>query len=245
MVRQIKLGDIAIDVVQKNIKNVHLSVYPPAGRVRISAPSRMKLDTIRVFAVSRLVWIRQQQKRIRSQEREPARQYLDRESHYLWGQRYLLKVIEVDQSPSIELKHRRIELRVRPGTNAERKQALMESWYRDQLRQAVPALIEKWQPLLHVKVARFFVQRMKTRWGSCNPRARTIRLNTDLAKKPPECLEYIVLHEMAHLREPNHGARFVALMDHLMPHWPHSRAELNKLPVREEVWESGKPSKTQ
>ncbi|MBN8279120.1 MAG: M48 family metallopeptidase [Gammaproteobacteria bacterium] len=236
MARQIRLGDIAVDVVLKDIKNVHLSVYPPNGRVRIAAPSRMKLDTIRVFAVSKLTWIKRQQIKIREQERETNRLYLDRESHYLWGQRYLLTVLENERAPSIELKHRRLLLRVRPGTSTERKQAIMEAWYRDQLRAALAPLVAKWQPRLRVKVDRIFIQRMKTRWGGCTPGTRSLRVNTELAKKPIDCLEYILVHEMAHLRHPNHGPAFVALMDQLMPNWRLIRAELNRLPVRHEDW---------
>ena len=195
MVAQIKLGDIAVDVVLKDIKNVHLSVYPPTGRVRISAPKRMSLDTIRVFAISKLDWIKQQQAKLRDQERETHREYVDRESHYVWGRRYLLAVAESDEPPSIELKHSRMLLRVRPRTRVDKRQALVEEWYREQLKAAVPPLLARWQPLLGVRAERFFVQRMKTKWGSCNHKAGTIRLNTELAKKPAECLEYVVVHE--------------------------------------------------
>lgn len=233
---QIKLGDIAVEVVKKDIKNIHLSVYPPAGRVRISAPLRMNLDTIRVFAISKLGWIKQQQKKLREQERETPREYLDRESHYVWGKRYLLKVIESDETPGVEIKHSQMRLRVRPGASDEKKQAVVEEWYRAQLKQAVPALIANWEPLVGVKVKRFFVQKMKTKWGSCNPGSSSIRLNTDLAKKPPECLEYIVVHEMVHLLEPTHNHRFTALMDQFLPNWRLCRAELNRLPVRHEDW---------
>jgi predicted metal-dependent hydrolase len=236
MMAQVQLGNIAVDVVLKDIKNVHLSVYPPSGRVRIAAPSRMSLDTIRVFAISKLAWIKLQQKKLREQERETPREYLNRESHYLWGQRYLLTVREGEEAASIELRHRRILLRVRPGTSEERKQALFEEWYREQLKKAVLLLIAKWQPLMGVTVNRVFVQRMKTKWGSCNPAARHIRLNTELAKKPPECLEYIVVHEMAHLIEPTHTRRFIALMDRFIPKWQFYREALNRLPVRHERW---------
>ena len=236
MMAQVQLGNITADVVLKDIKNVHLSVYPPNGHVRIAAPARMSLDTIRVFAVSKLGWIKQQQKKLREQERETPREYLNRESHYLWGRRYLLTVREDNHAPSIELKHSRILLHVRPGTSEERKQALFEEWYREQLKQAVPLLITKWQPLIGVTVNRFFVQRMKTKWGSCNPTARHIRLNTELTKKPPECLEYIVVHEMAHLIEPTHTQRFIALMNRFMPKWQFYRGVLNRLPVRHETW---------
>jgi predicted metal-dependent hydrolase len=233
---QVQLGNIAVDVVLKDIKNVHLSVYPPMGRVRIAAPWRMSLDAIRVFAISKLSWIKQQLQKLREQERETPREYLNRESHYLWGQRYLLTVREGEEAASIELRHRRILLRVRPGTSEERKQALFEAWYREQLKKAVLPLLAKWQPLMGVTVNRFFVQRMKTKWGSCNSRARHIRLNTELAKKPLECLEYIVVHEMAHLIEPTHTHRFIALMDRFIPKWQFYREALNRLPVRHERW---------
>jgi len=236
MAETIDLGDIKVEVVKKDIKNIHLSVYPPAGRVRISAPSRMSLDTIRIFVISKLGWIKQQQQKFQSQARETPREYLDRESHYVWGKRYLLRVIESDTAPVVELKHSRMFLHVRPGTDAVKKQIIMETWYREQLKQALPPLIAKWEPLMGVQVARFFVQRMKTRWGSCNPGARRIRLNTDLAKKPRECLEYVVVHEMVHLLEPTHNARFVALMDQFMPKWQFYRDVLNRLPVRHEDW---------
>jgi predicted metal-dependent hydrolase len=236
MISKIELGDITVDVVLKDIKNVHLSVYPPVGRVRISAPKRMSLDTIRVFAISKLDWIKQQQAKLRAQERETPREFLDRESHYIWGRRYLLTVIENDASPAIELKHRRMILRVRPGTGQEKRAALVEEWYREQLKEALPPLLERWEPLLGVKAKRCFVQRMKTKWGSCNHRSGTIRLNTELAKKPPECLEYIVVHELVHLLEPTHNARFIALMDRFMPKWQLHREALNRLPLRRETW---------
>lgn len=236
MATRIELGDIAVDVVFKDIKNVHLSVNPPDGRVRISAPTRMSLDTLRIFAISRLAWIKRQQGKLREQERETPREYLDRESHYVWGKRYLLQVVEADAAPEVELKHGRMLLRLRLGTNEEKKQAIVEKWYREQIRAAATPLIAKWAPLLGVAVDRFFVQQMKTKWGSCNPGNRCIRLNTDLAKKPRVCLEYIVVHEMAHLLEPTHNLRFVALMDRFMPNWRWHRDQLNQLPVRHEKW---------
>jgi predicted metal-dependent hydrolase len=236
MVSQIKLRDIAVDVVLKNIKNVHLSVYPPTGRVRISAPKRMSIDTIRVFAISKLDWIRKQQTRIREQERESRREYLDRETHYVWGKRLLLKVVEEDGAADVQVTHRTLLLRVRRGTPDEAKEAIVAGWYRHILKEAVLPLIAVWEPRLSVRVKRIFVQQMKTRWGTCNPIARSIRLNTELAKKPKECLEYIVVHEMVHLLEPTHNARFTGLLDHFMPQWRHYRDRLNELPVREERW---------
>lgn len=237
MVTQFNLGDIAVDVVKKDIKNIHLSVYPPAGRVRISAPLRMDIDTIRVFAITKLAWIKSQQQKLRAQEREMPREYLDRESHYVWGKRYLLKVEEKDAAPELELKHSKMILRIRPATSHERKQEILEAWYREQLKEAVPALLVKWEPLMGVKVGKLFVQKMKTKWGGCSPGTGSIRLNTDLAKKPPECLEYIIVHEMAHLLEPTHNNRFIALMDKFMPKWRFYKEELNRLPVRHESWD--------
>lgn len=236
MTTQLQLGDIAVDVVLKDIKNVHLSVYPPGGKLRISAPLRMSLNTIRVYAISKLGWIKSQQKKLREQERETQREYLDRESHYVWGKRYLLKVIEQDASPDVELKHDKLLLQIRPQSSRAQKNAVLESWYRKTLKEAVEPLIAKWEPLMGVKIARFFVQRMKTKWGGCSPGARNIRLNTELAKKPPECLEYIVVHEMVHLLEPTHNSRFIASMDQFMPKWRFYREELNRLPVRHEKW---------
>lgn len=236
MASQIKLGDVLVDVVRKDIKNIHLSVHPPTGRVRISAPTRMELETIRVFAVSKLDWIKKQQHKLLEQERETPREYLDRESHYVWGRRYLLKVVEIDESPLVQLKHKWIVIQVRPGADELKKQEVLEAWYRSQLKDAVSALVAKWEALMKVEVKRFFVQRMKTKWGSCNHSAGTIRLNTELTKKPKECLEYIIVHEMAHLIEPTHNARFVGIMDLFLPQWQAYRDELNRLPVRHEEW---------
>jgi predicted metal-dependent hydrolase len=233
----LELAGITVDVVRKDIKNVHLSVYPPAGRVRVSAPAQMSLDTIRLFAISKLGWIKQQQKKLRDQERESRREYLDRESHYVWGRRYLLKVVEEEAAPGVEIHHGTLRLRVRPCADGEGKEAVVAAWYRQLLKTAVPPLIEVWEPRLHVRVDGFFVRQMKTKWGSCNPAARTIRLNTELAKKPPECLEYIVVHEMVHLLEPTHNARFVAAMNRFMPAWQSYRDILGRLPVRHERWD--------
>jgi len=233
---QLILGDIAVDLAFKDIKNVHLSVYPPEGKVRISAPRHMSVDSIRLFALSKLVWIRQQQKKLQEQKRETPREYLDHESHYVWGKRYLLVVFEEDKTPAIELNHKHLVFRVRPGTEKVNYQKFLDGWYREQIMVAVPPLIAKWEPILGVKVARVYVQQMKTRWGSCNHGKGNIRLNTDLAKKPRECLEYIVVHEMLHLLEPTHNVRFTTLIDHFLPDWHLRRDLLNQLPVRHEKW---------
>lgn len=232
----LQLGDIAVDVVRKDIRNVHLSVYPPAGAVRISAPLHMRLETIRVFAIAKLPWIREQQRRFHGQEREAPRDYSERETHYVWGRAYLLERRQSRGRPVIELTHRRMRLSGSLPADSRRTAALVERWYRDQVRTAVEPLLAKWTRLLDVRVDRVFVQRMKTKWGSCSRTANTIRLNAELAKKPKACLEYIVVHELLHLIEPTHNARFVALMDRAMPQWRFYRDELNRLPVRHEAW---------
>ena len=236
MGQQLQLGDLTVEVVLKNIKHVHLSVYPPNGSVRIAAPARMSMETIRSFAISKLSWIKKQQQKLQAQARETPRDYLERESHYVWGQRYLLTVGEAEQPPRVELTHQHLRLTVRPGSSVSKRQAVLEAWYREQMHAAVPPLISKWEPVMGVTVARFFVRHMKTRWGSCTPSTRSIRLNTDLAKKPRECLEYIIVHELAHLLEPTHNRRFVSLMERFMPRWQVYRDELNRLPVRHEEW---------
>ncbi|MBE0670547.1 MAG: M48 family metallopeptidase [Anaerolineales bacterium] len=236
MATQIEVGGFSVDVIFKDIKNVHLSVHPPTGRVRISAPNRMKLDTIRVYAISKLDWIKRHQVKMQSQERETPREYLDRESHYVWGKRYLLKVIESDQVPTVELKHTQMLLIVRPGSGVEKRESIVSAWYREEVRKAAEPLIAKWEKQLGVSSAWCYVQRMKTKWGSCNPSTHSIRLNSDLAKKPRECLEYIVVHELIHLLEPSHNARFTSLMDKFMPNWKHIREELNRSPLSHVEW---------
>jgi predicted metal-dependent hydrolase len=236
MVTTIALGKISAEVVKKDIKNIHLSVYPPSGRVRISAPLRMTLATIRVFAISKLGWIKQQQKKLRGQRRETPREYLDRESHYVWGKRYLLQIVEYDAVPAVTLKHSKLSLQVRPGTSDHKKRLLVDEWYRSELKKAVPSLIAKWESRMGVKVKRIFVQKMKTKWGSCNAASKSIRLNTELAKKRLECLEYIVVHEMAHLITRRHDARFMSLMDRFLPNWKLVRQTLNAAPLVHTNW---------
>lgn len=233
---KIELGDIAIEVVKKNIKNIHLSVHPPSGRVKISAPLHMKPETIRVYAISKLGWIKQQQLKFRSQDRETRREYLDRESHFLSGKRYLLQIVEGNGARLVQLTHGKMLLRVRPGTDEDKKQAAVDEWYRAQLKKAVPSLIAKWEPVMDVKVEQFFLQRMKTKWGSCNARFKSIRLNTELAKKPPECLEYVVVHEMIHLLVRRHDDQFTNLMDSYLPGWRSIRQTLNEAPLAHVDW---------
>lgn len=232
----LELGEIAVEVVKKDIKNIHLSVYPPAGRVRISAPHRMTATSIRLFAISKLGWIKRQQKRLRSQERESPREYLDRESHYLWGKRYLLRVVEKDAPPAVTRQHNRLLLCVRPGASEAKREAIVAEWYRDQLKATVQSTIAKWETRLGVKARGLFVQKMKTKWGSCNTASRNIRLNTELAKKAPECLEYILVHELLHLIVRRHDDQFTGLLDRHLPGWKHARDKLNVAPLAHVNW---------
>ena len=195
MSETIEFGDIVVDVVRKAVKHVHLSVHPPTGRVTLVAPTATRPEVARAYAISRLGWIRQQRAKLAAQAREAPRQFIARESHYLWGRRYLLAVVEREAKPVVTLDHRRITLHVRPGSDQARRQALMDDWHRSLLHAAVPALIDKWEPKLKVKVAAYFLQRMKTRWGGCNHKAGNIRLNTELVKKPKDLLEYVIVHE--------------------------------------------------
>jgi len=236
MESQIRLGDVTVEVVRKKVKNLNLTVHPPHGRVRISAPKRASMKAVRAFAISKLDWIRKHQATMREQARETARdtpredEYVAGESHDVWGKSYLLTVSESDAPPSVRLNHDHMLLQVRSRTDRDKRRAVVEKWYREQIRTAVPPLLALWEPRLGVNMERFYVQRMKTRWGSCNPRARTIRLNTELATKPPVLLEYIMVHELVHLLEPSHNARFVALMERYLPDWKLHRDALNRLP---------------
>ena len=236
MTETIQLGDIAIAVTRKAVKHVHLSVHPPSGRVTIVAPESARSEVVRAYAATKLGWIRAQQTKLRAQARETPRQFVERESHYLWGRRYLLSVREDDAKPTVRLSHRSITLTVRPGSSAEKREAVMQEWHRSLLHEVVPEIIRKWEGRLGVKVAAYFLQRMKTKWGGCNHRARTIRLNAELVKKPKDLLEYVVVHEMLHLIEPTHSERFFALLNRHYPSWREARAELNALPLTSERW---------
>ena len=236
MSETIQLGKLSIVVTRKNIKHVHLSVYPPHGRVTLVAPLLTRLDVARAYAISRLGWIRQQQAKLKSQARETPRKFIERESHYLWGRRRLLSVAYRDAKPSVSLDHKRITLTVRPGAGAQRRAEVIHDWHKSLLHEAVPPLIKKWERKLKVKVTGYFLQRMKTKWGSCNHRAGHIRLNTELVKKPRDLLEYVVVHELAHLLEPTHSERFAAILDKHWPSWREARTELNDLPLSAEAW---------
>jgi predicted metal-dependent hydrolase len=236
MSETIKVGEVVIAVTRKDIKYVHLSVHPPDGRVTLAAPIDTRPDVARAYAVSKLTWIRDQQAKFRVQARETPRQFVERESHYVWGRRYLLSVVERDAKPHVTHDHRQITLCVRPGSSKSKREEVMNKWHRSLLHSVVPPLIRKWESQLNVVVDGYFLQRMKTKWGGCNYRRGHIRLNTELVKKPKDLLEYVVVHEMVHLLEPTHSERFISILDKHYPTWREARVELNELPLAAEAW---------
>jgi predicted metal-dependent hydrolase len=231
MVENIELGDVVIALQRKSVKHVHLTVHPPTGRVTLVAPLDTRVEVARAYAISKLRWIREQQVQLGQQAREVPRQFVERESHYVWGRRYLLAIAESDERPSVKLSHRRLCIHLRPNSPVEKRAEVMYEWQRAELHKAIPVLIERWERRLGVRVEAYFLQRMKTKWGSCNSDRRHIRINTELIKKPPDLLEYVVVHEMLHLREPNHSDRFQRLLNRHWPQWRESRLELNRLPL--------------
>lgn len=226
-----KLAEFEVEVSFKDIKNVHLSVKPPNGRVEMAAPIGTRPAAVRAYAASKIGWIREKRERMAKQRRETSRQYVSRESHMLWGRRYLLKVIERDERPQVHMNHRQLMLIVRPGSTRERRREIIEAWHRELLHKEIPSLIRKWEKKLRVKVESYALQRMKTKWGSCNRKARRIRINSEMIKKPKELLDYVVVHEMAHLIASTHSEQFVELLTSHYPSWRQARAELNALPL--------------
>lgn len=230
-------SSLSVDVVRKNIKNMHLAVYPPTGRVRIAAPLRITDESVRLFAISKISWIRKHQRNFETQDRQPPRQYKERESHYFLGKRYLLRITEQEAPAKVELKTKTyIDLFIRPNTSTEQKQTILNEWYRTELKKLVQPIIDKWQQQIGVTIEDWHIKQMKTKWGTCNIEKRRILLNLELAKKPIHCLEYIIVHELIHLLERHHNDRFLSLMEKYMPQWKFYREELNRLPVSHGEW---------
>jgi predicted metal-dependent hydrolase len=230
------VSGVGVDVIYKDIKNLHIGVYPPAGRVRVAAPERLGDEAVRLAIVQRLPWIKKRTKQLRNAERQSEREMVTGESHYLWGERLRLEVIPASGRPSVSVRGSRLLLTVAPGTTAIQRQRLVETWQRAQLKAAIPALIEKWQPIVGRTVEKWTVRRMKTKWGSCNPQSAHISLNLELVKKHPSCLEYIVVHEMTHLHDRTHDEHFRALLDDYLPNWRAQRDDLNRAPLAHEEW---------
>ena len=221
-----------VEVIRKRMRSIRLTVHAPGDRVRLAAPYRMSLAALREFALTKLAWIRKQQVRLRLQPMTAAPRYADGESVLVWGREHRLRVEERAAAPSVELTPDAVLLRIRPGATMRKREAVIEAWHREMLKAAAVPLFAKWEPVMGVKVGRLFTQRMRSRWGTCNPRSRGIRLNTELVTKPVECLEYVIVHEMTHLLEPSHNRRFKALMSRFLPDWPRHRKALGRLASR-------------
>jgi len=234
---RIVIGGLAVDVVRKNIKNLHLGVYPPHGRIRVAAPQGMDDEAIRLVVITKLAWIKRQQIRFRTQERQSPREYIYRESHYHFGHRYLLNVIEQEGPAKIVIRNKKVlDLFVPEGSDIPKRERVMHAWYRGELKALIPTIIKKWEPVLGVEVSFYGIKKMKTKWGSCNSRAARIWINLELAKKSIQCLEYIVVHEMVHLLHRHHDEIFKGLMDRVMPQWRLYRDELNRAPLGHDTW---------
>lgn len=224
-------------MIRKPIKNLHLSVHPPEGRVRVSAPQRLDDEAVRLAVASRLRWIRRHQKTFADQPRQSRREMVSGESHYFRGRRYRLRVLEHNGPNRVSVNGTsELTMMVRFGTVLEKRERILNDWYRRHMKALMPDMIAKWQPVIGVQVADWGVKKMKTRWGSCNVRDRRVWLNLELAKKTPQCLEYVLVHEMVHLLERHHNDRFKALMDQFMPQWQLYRDELNQTPLAYEKW---------
>jgi predicted metal-dependent hydrolase len=233
----LEVAGLTVEVIRKKIRNLHVGVYPPAGRVRVAAPLRLDDDAVRLAIISRLGWIRRHQKAFLEQDRQSQREMLRGESHYFLGRRYRLDVKESGGAAGVRLAGRsRIELSVPASADRGQREAILQRWYRRQLQELVAPLIAKWEPRVGQTVAEVRIKRMKTRWGSCNAPARRIWLNLELIKKPVECLEYVLVHEMVHLHDRHHTQRFQERMERLMPAWRSYRNKLNRAPLGHEEW---------
>lgn len=233
-IHHIEIESIPIEVTRKKIKNIHLRVYPPSAIVKISAPLKMDMESIRSFAVSKLEWIKQHRQRMLSRERESPREFISGENHYFLGKTYTLEVIESEGKPKVSINDDRLLLQIKPGMTKEQRESVLEDWYRKQLKILVPQYFAKWEGVMNVKVNQFGIKKMKTKWGTCNVVKKRIWVNLELAKKPLESLEYLVVHEMVHLLERSHNHRFVAFMDKFLPDWRLRKAELNRFSVRQD-----------
>ncbi len=232
------VNGLPVSIVRKAIKNLHLGVYPPHGRVRVAAPLAVTDEAVRLAVVGKLGWIKRQRARFKAQPRQSAREMVRGESHYFLGTRYRLRVIQQDEAPRVVLRNRSaMELYVQPGTSAEQRERVLHGWYRQQLKEVIPPLLEKWQSALGIKVADWRIKKMKTKWGTCSVEARRIWLNLELAKKPVQCLEYIVVHELVHLIERHHNDHFISIMNKHLPQWRLRRQELNAGPLAQEAWD--------
>lgn len=236
-IRRISVGGIAVEVLRRDIKNLHLGVYPPHGRVRVAAPLVVSDEAVRLAVIEKLGWIKRQRAKFAEQPRQSLREMVNGESHYFLGKRYRLRLHEQDGPARVALRGiTSLDLYTRPGSSPEQREAILSRWHREQLKALIPPLLKKWQPVLGVQAAAWGIKKMKTKWGSCNIAARRIWLNLELAKKPAQCLEYIVVHELVHLLERHHNDRFSGLLDAHLPPWRQYREMLSRAPLGHEEW---------
>ncbi|WP_247596773.1 SprT family zinc-dependent metalloprotease [Hydrogenophaga sp. PAMC20947] len=232
------MGGVRVHVERKDIKNLHLGVYPPNGRVRVAAPLVISNEAVRLAVIDKLGWIKRQKAKFAEQPRQSRREMVSGESHYFLGRRYRLRVHEQDGSPRVAIRGlASLDLFVRPSSSIEQREAVLSRWYREQLKALIPPLLEKWQKALGVRVEAWGVKKMKTKWGGCTPATRRIWMNLELAKTPVRCLEYIVAHELAHLLERHHNERFTGYLDKHLPEWKQIRTMLNEAPLGYQAWE--------
>jgi len=235
----LQVGGIEAVVLYKPVKNLHLNVLPPVGKVRVTAPQNMNDDAIRTFLATRISWIKKMQAKFKGQERQTPREYVSGETYYFFGKKYKLEVLETDTTPSVEIKGKtKILLTIRTETNVLKREEIMQNWYRDELRKFLEKTIDKWEKKIGVKTNSWSIRRMKTRWGTCNYKKKNIWLNLELAKKPESCIEYVVLHELLHLIEEKHSEKFTALLNKYMPKWKSEKEELNRLILAHEKWKN-------
>ena len=235
--RRIHVAGIAVDVVRKKIKNLHLGVYPPNGRVRVAVPGTVSDNAVRLAVIDKLAWIKRQRSKFAEQPRQSRREMVNGESHYFLGRRYRLRIRETDGPPNVSVRGiASLDLFVPRGAGADQRAKVLSRWHRAQLWALLPPLVEKWQEKLGVRPSAWGIRKMKTKWGSCSVDSGRVWFNLELVKKRPQCLEYIVAHELVHLLEPHHNDRFTALMDANMPNWRLLRSELNRAPLGHEDW---------
>ncbi len=233
-----KVGNLEVQTIKKDIKNMHLGVYPPIGRVRVAAPIKTTDDSMRLFIISKIPWIKRQKAKFEKQQRQTKREYVSGESHYFLGRRFLLNVIHTNDSPKIEIRKKtHLDLHIKPNTSTLKREELLESFYRAELKKHIPKFLNKWGKTTGIKVNSVNIKKMKTKWGTSNPKDKRIWVNLELAKNRIRCLDYVMLHEMIHLLENTHNEKFYNLMDSYMPPWQQCRIELNNSVLGFFVWD--------
>lgn len=234
------VSNLMVDTIKKDIKNMHLGVYPPDGRIRVAVPLKMTDEAIRLFVISKMHWIKKQQLKFSKQERQTQREYVGGESHYFFGRRYLLDVIHTTSRPKIEIRKKtHINLHIKPGTSMRQREKIFEEFYRLHMKEIIPILLEKWQEKMDVHVKEVKIKKMKTKWGTCNRKDRRIWLNLELAKKPLHCIDYVFVHELAHLIEKKHSKKFIQILESVLPNWQSEKEELNRTVLGYSSWGCG------